>query len=194
LIGKKSTNAIHILSFISLIAMVVGTMALILVLSVYNGFENLVLTLYDSFRPDLVIQVDKGKTFEPQLELIDLLNDTEGISAFSLVLEENALFDYDDQQYQALIKGVDQNYPSVNPIDTCLIEGYYRINRGQHTGVVGLGVAKELSLSLFDDFKDFKVYMPRKNAKGSSANPRDLVKSRIIKPMGFYSIETGKWY
>lgn len=189
LIGKKSTNAIHILSFISLIAMIVGTMALILVLSVYNGFENLVLTLYDSFRPDLVIQVDKGKTFEPQLELIDLLNDNEGISAFSLVLEENALFEYDDHQHQALIKGVDGNYPNVNPIDTCLVDGYYRIDRGKNTGVVGLGVAKELSLSLFDDFNDFKVYMPRKNAKVGSANPLNLVKSRIIKPMGFYSIE-----
>lgn len=169
--------------------MVVGTMALILVLSVYNGFENLVLSLYDSFRPDLVIQVDKGKTFQPQLELIHLLDDIPEINTFSLVLEENALFEYNDRQSQAVIKGVDQNYTGVNPIDTCLIEGYYRIDRGKNTAVMGLGVAKKLSLSLFDDFEDLKVYMPRKDVKLNTADPLKMVNFKVVKPMGFYSIE-----
>jgi len=189
LIGKKSTNAIHILSFISLIAMIVGTMALILVLSVYNGFENLVLTLYNSFRPDLIIQIDEGKTFKVEGNFIDMLDNTPEISAYSLVLEENALFEYDDRQYQAVIKGVDQNYTGVNPIDTCLIEGYYRIDRGKNTAVVGLGVAKELSLGLFDDFEKLSVYMPRKDAKLNTANPLNMVNRKIVNPMGFYSIE-----
>jgi len=189
LIGKKSTNAIHILSFISLIAMVVGTMALILVLSVYNGFENLVLSLYDSFRPDLVIQVDQGKTFQSLPELTGLLSDVPEISAYSLVLEENALFEYNDRQSQAVIKGVDQSYNAVNPVDTCLVEGFYRIERGKNNALVGLGVAKKLSLSLFDDFEQLRVYMPRKDAKLNTANPLNMVNRKTVNPMGFYSIE-----
>jgi len=169
--------------------MVVGTMALILVLSVYNGFENLVLSLYDSFRPDLVIQIDQGKTFKVQGQLIDLLDDTPEINTYSLVLEENALFEYNNRQAQAVIKGVDQNYTGVNPIDTCLIEGYYRIDRDKNTAVMGLGVAKKLSLSLFDDFEDLIVYMPRKDVKLNTADPSKMVNRRILNAMGFYSIE-----
>jgi len=189
LIGKKSTNAIHILSGISLLAMMIGTMALILVLSVYNGFENLVLSLYDSFRADLIVEVEKGKTFMPDSLLLTQLEDFDEIEAFSLVLEENAIFDFDGKQHFACLKGIDENYTKVNPVDTCLVEGYFRIKDDSNVAVLGLGVAKALSLSLFDDFGELRVFMPKKNAKYSSTNPGSMVNIESIWPMGLYSIE-----
>jgi len=189
LIGKKSTNAIHILSGVSLLAMMIGTMALILVLSVYNGFENLVLSLYDSFRADLVIEVEKGKTFKPNSALLTQLEDFDDIDAFSLVLEENAIFDFNDKQYFARLKGIDENYTKVNPIDTCLVDGYFRIKKGSNVGVLGLGVAKALSLSLFDDFGELRVFMPKKDGKLNTTNPYNMVNIKSIWPMGLYSIE-----
>ena len=189
LIGKKSTNAIHILSGISLLAMMIGTMALILVLSVYNGFENLVLSLYDSFRADLVVEVEKGKTFEPNGAFLTKLDDFDEIEAYSLVLEENAIFDFDGKQYFARLKGIDENYTKVNAVDTCLVDGYFRIKKGSNIAVLGLGVAKALSLSLFDDFGELRVFMPKKNVKLNTTNPSKMVNIKSIWPMGFYSIE-----
>lgn len=167
----------------------IGTMALILVLSVYNGFENLVLSLYDSFRADLVIEVEKGKTFAPNGVFLTQLEDFDEIEAFSLVLEENAIFDFDGKKKFARIKGIDENYTKVNPVDTCLVDGYFRIKKGGNVAVLGLGVAKALSLSLFDDFGELRVFMPKRDAKLNTNNPRDMVNVKKIWPMGLYSIE-----
>lgn len=189
LIGKKSTNAIHVLSIISLIAMTVGTMALILVLSVYNGFEGLVLSLYDSFRADIVLVPEKGKTYVASAKMLADLNENEDIKAYSLVLEENALFDYDGKPYFARLKGIDENYLEVNPIDTCIVEGRFKIDQGRGFAVLGLGVAKALSMSLFDDFGSLRVFMPRRGEKINTINPMESVNIRDLKPMGYYSIE-----
>lgn len=169
--------------------MTVGTMALILVLSVYNGFEGLVLSLYDSFRADIVLVPEKGKSYEPTAALLTDLNNNENIKAYSLVLEENALFDYDGKPYFATLKGVDQNYLSVNQIDTSIVEGQFRIEEGRGFAVLGLGVAKALSMSLFDDFGSLRVFMPRRGEKVNTINPMESVNIRDLKPMGYYSIE-----
>ena len=108
--AKKSTNAINVIAWISIVAIVVGTMALILVLSVFNGFEGLVKSLYSSFYTDLKVLPASGKTITVTQEQLDKLKGINGIKNFSLVVEEKALFQNGENQSVIYLKGVDENY------------------------------------------------------------------------------------
>jgi len=105
--AKKSTNAINIIAWICIVAMIVGTAALILVLSVFNGFEGLVKSLYASFYPDLKISPESGKTITMSKEQLEKLRSVKGIANFSLVVEEKAIIQNGENQSIVQIKGVD---------------------------------------------------------------------------------------
>src|SRR5215216_5417040 len=118
--AKKTTNAINIIAWISITAIVIGTAALILVLSVFNGFEGLVKSLYSSFYPDLKIGPASGKQIVLSAEQLQKIRSVKGIKAVSLVAEEKALlqnkaYDEDSSDFQSIIylKGVDNNYTNV---------------------------------------------------------------------------------
>src|SRR5580698_8990161 len=111
--SKKSTNAINIISRVSMLGMGVGAFALIVVLSVFNGFEGLVLSLYNSFYPDIEIIATKGKTFTEDSATIHKILNLPGVASLSKVLEENAYLEYGDQAQLGTIKGVDGNYNNV---------------------------------------------------------------------------------
>ncbi|MBP6324027.1 MAG: ABC transporter permease, partial [Chitinophagales bacterium] len=124
LFSKKSTNAINIISLVSGAAMLFGTMALILVLSVFNGLEDLVKSLYAVFYPDIAITALEGKTFETSSDLRQKLKAINYIDAYSFVLEENALLEYSDRQHICTVKGVDKNYFNVvKKFDTFMVDG-----------------------------------------------------------------------
>ena len=124
LFSKKSTNAINIISLVSGAAMLFGTMALLLVLSVFNGLEGLVKSLYAVFYPDIAITAVAGKTFEITPALQDKLKSISYVAAYSFTLEENALLEYSDRQHICTVKGVDKNYFNVvNKFDTFIVEG-----------------------------------------------------------------------
>src|SRR5438067_13552046 len=101
--AKKSTNAINIIAWISIAAMVVGTAALILVLSVFNGFEGLVKSLYSSFYTDLKVMPDRGKTMRVSPAQLDTLRLVSTIEIFSLVIEEKAMIQNEDGDYQSAV-------------------------------------------------------------------------------------------
>ena len=104
LFAKKSRNAINVISSISVAGVTVGTMALIIVLSVFNGLETLVRSIFNTFDPDLKITPVEGKTFVPDTAALSLLSDINGVACYSLCVEENALLRYGDKQYVAAIK------------------------------------------------------------------------------------------
>src|SRR5688572_8079552 len=106
--SKKSTNAINIISRVSMLGMGVGAFALVVVLSVFNGFEGLVLSLYSSFYPDLEIRASQGKTFDDDSLLSAKILRLDGITFLSRTLEENAYFEYADEAQLGTIKGVDE--------------------------------------------------------------------------------------
>src|SRR5437868_7866340 len=108
--SKKSQRAINIVSLISMLGVLIGSGALVVVLSVFNGFESLVVSLYNSFDPQIKITVTEGKTFAPDSALIKKIMEVKGISAVSATLEENALIKYHDKQTIAIIKGVDSSF------------------------------------------------------------------------------------
>jgi lipoprotein-releasing system permease protein len=156
--AKKSQRAINIISIISVIGVMIGTGALIVVLSVFNGFESLVISLYNSFDPELKITAQEGKTFPADSVMFSQLKNIEGVKTISQTLEENALIKYRDKQYIVTIKGADENFASVAGIDTMIIDGEFRLNRNDTPyAVIGAAIAYNLQLSM----SNFYVFQSR---------------------------------
>jgi lipoprotein-releasing system permease protein len=107
LFAKKSRNAINIISAVSVAGVSVGTMALIIILSVFNGLETMVSHIFNTFDPDIKITASKGKTFIPDTARLKLLAKVDGLCCYSMTIEENALLKYGSKQYIATIKGIE---------------------------------------------------------------------------------------
>ena len=185
---QKSSNFVHVISWISLFGVVIGTAALILVLSVFNGFENLVLSMYNSFSPDLKITVNSGKTFNSD-EVSDLLFTVEEIQNLTLVLEEKVLLKYQEKEYIATAKGVSEEYLEMTNFDSFLIDGEY-INGFQRNSVavVGKGVAYYLSMSVGSIFEQLKIFIPNRNPK-TLLNPTTAFKQSAVVPVGIFGVQ-----
>lgn len=163
--AKKSTNAINVIAWISIVAIIIGTAALILVLGVFNGFEGLVKSLYSSFYTDLKIAPVSGKVITITPEQLTKLKGLDGIKNFSLVLEEKALVQNGDYQSVIYLKGVDENYRYTSGVASHLINGNYDIGNGEVPKlIVGAGV--EAALGVYADRNPFplKIYLPRRSS------------------------------
>lgn len=189
LFAKKSHNAINIISAISLAGVTIGTMALIIVLSVFNGFDHLIQTLFNSFDPDLKITIVEGKSFQADNEKLKQLSEIPGVVAWSKVIEENALIKYGEKQYIATIKGVDRNYPLINNLDSCITEGSYTLEdeKGRYA-VIGQGIEYYLQVGL-KFITPLVIYVPRKSAT-ITMNPENAFNQKYIYPSGVFNILT----
>lgn len=191
LISKKSRNAINIISLVSVLGVATGTAALIIILSVFNGFDDLLKRLYNSFDPDIKIIAAKGKTFEPDAKFTKILNDADFIKAYSLCLEENAMLVYGEKQIIATIKGVDKKYKEVTGLDTMIVKGEYRLeNREVLCGIAGQGIAFNLGLSI-DYAYPIKIYLPSRTKKitGSFSDAADNINQSVVYTAGIFSIQ-----
>lgn len=161
--------------------MLFGTMALILVLSVFNGLEGLIKSLYTVFYADVSISANEGKSFEITHELRQKLNAVSYIDAYSFVLEENALLEYNDKQFICTIKGVDENYFKVIPkFDTFMVDGKKILQRDSIPfAIVGIGVALKLGLNASQSFIPLTIYMPKKNSSSFATMENAFNKSYI---------------
>ncbi|MDZ7739100.1 MAG: FtsX-like permease family protein [Bacteroidales bacterium] len=188
LFAKKSRNAINVISGISAAGVTIGTMVLIIVLSVFNGLEDMVYSLFSTFDPDLEIRAVRGKVFTPGAQHLDQLRSTEGIEAYSLVLEENSLLRYDDKQYIATVKGVDDNYRSITGLDSVMWDGEFllKAESGRPHAVVGLGVANNLGIGL-SFITPLIIYVPER--EGRISNPADAFVRKYLFPSGIFSVE-----
>jgi lipoprotein-releasing system permease protein len=189
LFAKKSRNAINVISAVSVAGVTVGTMALIIILSVFNGLEEMVRSIFNTSDPDLRISLVEGKVFKPDsVKLSELLSIT-GISAYSLALEENALLKYGDRQYIAIIKGVEDNYSSITRIDSSMYDGRFLLTDqdGEPFAVIGMGVATYLGIRV-NFITPLSIYMP--NRTGSiSGNLENAFIRKLIWPSGIFEIE-----
>lgn len=170
LFSKKSTNAINIISLVSGVAMLFGTMALLLVLSVFNGLEDLVKSLYTVFYPDISVSAAEGKTIEINESLTSTLNSINFIDAYSFTLEENALLEYADRQHICTVKGVDSNYFNVvQKFDTFIIEGRKLLHVDSiNYAILGIGAAQRLGINTVESYQPIAVYIPKKSASFTS--------------------------
>ena len=155
-------NIVHIISWISLLGIAISTAALILVLSVFNGFEDLILKMYNSFDPHIKITSAEGKTFNSK----DIILDHPDILVKSFILEERVLLEYQQKKFIATIKGVSPSYRDLTNFDSLLVEGNY-INDydNKNIAVVGKGVAYYLSIGLNNMFEQLEVFIPNRTKK-----------------------------
>ncbi|MBN1387179.1 MAG: ABC transporter permease [Bacteroidales bacterium] len=188
LFAKKSRNAINVISGISAAGVTVGTMVLIIVLSVFNGLEDMVNSLFSTFDPDLEVRISRGKVFVPTDDQLKALIEIEGIDDYSLVLEENALLHYDEKQYIATVKGVNENYPDITGLDSVMWDGSFLLKEknGRPYAVVGLGVANNLGIGL-NFISPLIIYVPQR--EGDVTNPANAFVRKVIFPSGIFSIE-----
>lgn len=188
LVAKKSRNAINVISAIAVGGVSVGAMALIVVLSVFNGFDVVLQQLFNAFEPDLEITPATGKTFVPDSVHLAALSEHPGVLHYAEVVEENALIRYDDKQYIARIKGVSESYADVTGVDTMLVEGEFSLEEnGQPRAVVGQGVAYFLSIGL--TFTDpLVIYMPERRQQ-IGIIPQNAFKQNYVFPSGVFSIQ-----
>ncbi|MBI5857659.1 MAG: ABC transporter permease [Sphingobacteriales bacterium] len=163
--AKKSTNAINVIAWISIAAIIIGTAALILVLSVFNGFEGLVKSLYSSFYTDLKISPASGKVMIISNEQLQKLRGIDGVKNFSLVVEEKAMVQNGDYQSVIYLKGVDENYRYVSGVaDNLLDDATYDLgNEEAPKLIVGAGVEGALGIRADKNIFLLKIYLPRKS-------------------------------
>ncbi len=161
--AKKSTNAINIIAWISITAIIIGTAALILVLSVFNGFEGLVKSLYSSFYTDLKISPASGKIMTITPEQLQKLKGLSGIKIYSLVVEEKALVKNGDYQSVVYLKGVDESYRYVSGVADNLVNGIYDLgNEELPKLILGAGVEGALGIQADRNIYTLKIHLPRK--------------------------------
>lgn len=189
LFAKKSRNAINVISSVSVAGVTTGTMALIIVLSVFNGLETLVRSIFNTFDPDLKITASLGKTFIPDTSKLTLLSNVRGVACYSLCLEEDALLKYGDKQYIATIKGVDDNYSNVTGIDSTMWDGKFILKgeNGRFFAIPGLGIANYLGINI-NFITPLNIYVPRRSA-GTDLNPENAFIRKFIFPSGIYQVE-----
>ena len=182
---NKKKNIVHIISWISLLGIAISTTALILVLSVFNGFEDLILKMYNSFDPHIKITSAEGKTFNSK----DIILDHPDILVKSFVLEERVLLEYQQKKFIATIKGVSPSYRDLTNFDSLLVEGNY-INDydNKNIAVVGKGVAYYLSIGLNNMFEQLEVFIPNRTKK-TLLNPTTSFNKGSLLPVGFFSIQ-----
>ena len=163
--AAKKINYVHILSIVSQFGIAVGTIALVLVMSVFNGFENLVLDMYNVFDPHIKITNSEGKKFDSD-EANKVIADIDGVSYFSNVLEEKVLVEYNSKQYIAVLKGVDANYRELTNFDSLLVDGDYIGDfKSNNVAVVGRGIAYYLSMHIGSVFDNLRIYLPNRDSK-----------------------------
>src|SRR6478735_4472340 len=187
--SKKKRNIISLISNISMIGVAVGTMALIIVLSVFNGIEDLIRSLYGSFDPDLKITAVEGKNFEVTPKFISSITGIKGVDLVSETVEDNALLRYEDRQMIVKLKGVSDNYFQQNGIDSALTEGNANLKRGGlQYALLGRGVQVQLSVRTDNPFVGLQILYPKASTK-ISLNPESAFNEKGIMPGGVFAIE-----
>lgn len=190
LVAKKRTNFINLITGISFLGVWVGTAALVVVLSVYNGLEGLTESLYSKFNPDIRIRPAKGKLLDTAT-LTKFLASRSDIAHWSFTLEENALIRYGDKEVIGVIKGVDAEFAAVTDLPAAMMRGEYvlRDGFGLPYAMVGAGLGYQLQISLNDFRRGIEVYMPRRGAKLNLLQPESAFVRRSLQPAGIFDVQ-----
>ncbi|WP_026897186.1 FtsX-like permease family protein [Daejeonella oryzae] len=184
LFSKKSVNAINFISGISMLGVFVGSAALIIILSVFNGFETLVLSMYNTFTPELRIEPAKGKTFDPSPAYFNSIKKDSRVANYTEILQEKALLRYDSGQFIGLVKGVSADYIKGKSLDSMMLDGNFVLqDKKENYAVIGAAVQSYLSVNIKDDFRDIEIYSPKKGAQ-NSINPAEEFNIKAIHPAG----------
>lgn len=188
LFAKKSHNVINIISAISAVGMAIGTAALIIILSIYNGFDELVKSTLSNVEPDILITPAKGKVFIPEGEAFDQIKANPMIGEYDLILQENVFVDYDGHQGIAKAKGVDSAFEAESPLAEHITNGEFSLHKGQLPQmVVGAGLAYKMGMNPAF-LASAELYFPIRDRNFSLANPAASIETVRMRPSGIFSV------
>ena len=186
LFAKKSHNVINLISAISAIGMAIGTAALIIILSVYNGFDTLVKSMMSSVEPDILISPSTGKTFVPENDVYDWIAEQESVLNMCCVLEEDVFVNYGDKQSLAKAKGVDWVYEEESPLRNLIVKGIFSLHkRDIPYACVGAGLASTLGIEP-RFLTGLEIYFPSRTRKISASNPAASLEYIKVWPSGVF--------
>lgn len=184
--SKSKNNAINIISKIASVGIIVGTLALFVVLSVFSGLREFSLSFSNDFDPDLKIIPSTGKTLVLTNQQNKEISEIDEILDFSKVIEERVLFFFDGKEQVAYLKGVDKSFIKTNVVSNKLFNGKWLTEKTAEV-VIGYGVSEKLSLGLFDFNNPFEVYVPRKG-RGVIESEEEAFNKAVLFPVGIYAI------
>ena len=190
LFAKKSQNVINIISAISAVGMAVGTAALIIVLSVYNGFDSIVKSMMSTVEPDIMVMPATGKYFIPEGEAYDWLYDNPQVASICGTLQENVFLLYENRQATALVKGVDGIYEEESRLGGHMVRGEFSLHRGD-IPLACAGSVLAHSLGINPAFlAGIEIYYPSRTRRISAANPAASLESVTVWPSGVFSVNS----
>ena len=179
---------INIISAISAVGMAIGTAALIIILSIYNGFDELVKSTLSNVEPDILITPSKGKVFIPNGETFDRIRQNPLIDEYDLILQENVFVDYDGHQGIAKAKGVDSAFEAESPLAEHITNGEFSLHKGQLPQmVVGAGLAYKMGMNPAF-LASAELYFPIRDRNFSLANPAASIETVRMRPSGIFSV------
>ena len=188
LFAKKSHNVINIISAISAIGMAIGTAALIIILSVYNGFDALIKSMMSNVEPDFLIVPSSGKTFVPEEQAFNMIYDQPEVKSMCCILQDQVFINYDGKQRIAKAKGVDWIYESESTLGDCMVKGEFKLHKGDiQMAAVGVGMAYEMGMDPAF-LSPIEVYYPTRTRKISMTNPAASIEYIKVWPSGTFSI------
>lgn len=186
--SKKINKSINIISFISLISVMFATMALIIILSIYNGFEDIIKSCYNSFNPDLVIKPKKGKYFTLDEVHYNLLKNDNRIKSYSKVIEESVLIKYQNKQHIVIVKGIEEDYVKMSGLKNLITSGECKLYlHKKPSGIIGLGVANKLGIRI-EFLNPVFIYYPNKNLSTNITEAENLFSEDYFFPSSIFSV------
>lgn len=189
LFARKSHNVINIISVISAAGIAVGCAALVIILSIYNGFDDLLKGMFESYTPDLVISPREGKVFDPDTATLSALKGREEVASVCEVLEETVFLKYGEREAIVTARGVDSVYQNVTGLNRFVLQGSFDLKDGEiNQMVLGAAIAQDLRLNT-SFVTPLEVYFPSRTARVSLTDPTAALKKVRVFPAGTISLE-----
>ncbi|MEO7977622.1 FtsX-like permease family protein [Flavobacterium sp.] len=184
--SRSKNNAINVINYIASMGIIVGTMALFVVLSVFSGLKVFSLSFTNEIDPDLKMTSTLGKSFFISPDQEKEIKNIQGIASYTKIIEERVLFLFKDKQQVTYLKGVDSVYPVVNDIKKKLFNGQW-LKPDTYQVVIGYGIAQDFSMGILDFENPLQIFAP-KPGKGAIDNPEEAFNKTDVLPVGIYSV------
>ncbi len=188
LFSKKNISIINIIASIATLGIAITTAALLIILSVFNGLEDIIVSHFNSFNPEIKASLVSGKYFEIDQNLRSNLKSCTSVDQYSFVLEDYAAIKHHNTTHPFMIKGVDEQYQNINGIDSMLLQGEFKLKSDSNSfAVLGYEVSKKLSVNIYNPIP-LQIYVPKRHSNAAQ-NPIEAFNKRLVYPVGVFGID-----
>ena len=195
LFAKKKRNVINLINWVTLGGIAIGTTAILLVLSTFNGLSEYITGMYAIMDPELKIVAKTGRLIPQDSTILQLIEEYPGVEVATQTIESKILIKYKEKQRFAILKGVEPNFVKINPIDRHMKEGQYTFEEedGYPRAVFALGFPFYMGINLYDKTSPVEfIFLPNKTS-GLLGSSLTSIRSASILPSGFFSVQTKEY-